>query len=378
MKNLAFLLLLSSLVRAQKPEKIYPFARHFYTAPYLTEQSTLWKKEVDKDRKNREAWYNYYYANRNLLFADTARVVRQEREKYISRLIDDMGEAIPESYEYNLCRWLHGRWNMKLISYLEKAQQLGPERPEHLDFSIVLAEMKGDRAKRDKWVKLKFDAGQFSTGLLYYNYNVLAGLPENAIIITSGDNDTYPIWYLQSMGIRPDVDIFHTSLNHIKEYRDALSARLEIKSLDGADTPWHTCEGNRANVVTWLSGQTRRPVCVGLTAHQNVKSAPAENLYLTGLAYAYSTTPIDNMAVLKRNFEKEYALDYLEKSFFPDISSDLVKIVNTNYIVPMLKLFEHYRVAGDYYQTERIRRLLLSIAKDTTYESEVKKKIASL
>lgn len=58
-----------------------------------------------------------------------------------------------------------------------------------------------------------------------YGNNMLETCEENAIIFTNGDNDTYPLWYLQVVeGIRRDVSVVNLSiLNlpwYIKEQRD--------------------------------------------------------------------------------------------------------------------------------------------------------------
>lgn len=381
MKYALFLLLLPLICGAQKPEQIYPFARYHYSAEYLKKQAELWKEETERSPSNANAWYNYFYANRNLYLADTTRAGREKQWEKTGHLLDTMARSIPESYEYNLCRWQHGGWNMKLISYLRKAQELGPDRTEHLDFSIVLAEIDNDTKARDKWSRKKKEAGQFSSGLLYYNYNVLTGLPDNALLLTSGDNDTYPVWYLQSQGIRPDVTIVHTQLIHLKEYRDALLSRLKVSAWEGETPPWAS-EGNehhhKENIVTWLCGKTKRPLYVALTASARTRSAPAEHMYLTGLAYAYSMDSFDNLAVLRRNFEQQYALDYIDKPFFDDISADLVRTVNGNYVVPMLKLYEHYRASGEERNAQKMKSLLLSIVKDTPSEDELKKKLAGI
>lgn len=64
--------------------------------------------------------------------------------------------------------------------------------------------------------------------LLQWNENMLRSTPPNALLITNGDNDTYPAWFLQEQGIRTDVTIVNRSLLNIKEYTMYLQKHKDL------------------------------------------------------------------------------------------------------------------------------------------------------
>jgi hypothetical protein len=56
--------------------------------------------------------------------------------------------------------------------------------------------------------------------------NALGGLPPNAILFVNGDNDTFPLWYVQAVeAVRPDVQIVNRSLANAPWYVDQLARR---------------------------------------------------------------------------------------------------------------------------------------------------------
>lgn len=384
MNKLLMLLLICvggiKLLQAQTPEPIYSFATQLQPVSWYKEQIRLWKAEIDKNNENALAWYNYYRATRNALRLDTAdKRAASEKQQVMRSLVDDMGKAIPNAFEYYLSKWMLEGNNFQYVDYLKKVEELGAGRAEHVQEMVVYGEVSGDVNKRDQYSLRYFSSKIASPGLLYYNYNVLVGVKTNAILLTCGDNDTYPLWMLQAKGIRRDVLVLNLSLLHIDEYRNRIFDQLGVSRWESDEVAAKHKKGTDASkryeqeLIKHLAGnKEKRTVHVALTCGDMYTKPVEESLYLTGLAYEYSTESVDNMALLRKNFEQNYALDYLDKPFYNDISAHYSGLVSMNYVVPMIKLYEHYMQSGDNVRAARTKEKVLYIVQGKPEEKETK------
>jgi hypothetical protein len=176
-----------------------------------------------------------------------------------------------------------------------------------------------------------------------YAYNILESCEQDAILFTNGDNDTYPLWYLQMAdGIRPDIRVVNLSLLntdwYIKELRDRepkvpiLWTDAQIPALLGYQVA--DIDTNIAvNGVTW---RVRRGQMIR-TQDRMVAHVVAANRWQKPIYFAI-TVPVDNQA----GFTEDSQLEGFAFRVMPE-----TKIVDTERAVHNLKEIMHYRALLD-------------------------------
>lgn len=397
-KNYFVLLTLSiffigNQAQAQKPEPVYSIVKQLQPYEWYVKQAGLWKKEIQKDSTNAPAWYNYYIANRMANLTGKPDKWDSEKDKVLqdmAAIVEDMGKAIPESFEYNHVVFWNGGNNIELFPYLEKAYAIDPNRPETYDDFITYYEVKRDKAKVEQFCKMWYNSGDVSPGILNMNYNVMMSIEEDAIIFTAGDNDTYPLWILQyAKNINKNVVVLNTSLIFIEEYRKALFSELnipafekevsdfvtkEIKKKDNYQLAYN--EFQKALVKHIVDNSRKRPVYFAATVRKNIYADFEDKLYLEGLAFKYSEAGYDNLAILRRNVEKRFLLDYLQIDFANDMSLSVVDHTNFNYILPFVNLYDHYVLASESEKATWIKSLAMKVAKRAGQEEKIKTQFA--
>jgi hypothetical protein len=350
---------------ATKPEKVYRIVYVQKPNEWYVEQAELWKKEIEKNPKNPEAWYNYYNANRYARYTET--IDTEEKQARLKKIIEDMGEAIPGTYEYYLLTF----WNcysLKDIDLMEKAYQLRPEQPDTYYPFISYYEFNGPERKMKEFCEKLYESKDIAPGLINYNYNVLMSTEENAILFTNGDNDTYPLWVLQkALGIREDVTVLNISIT-TRTKPSYLEMKLKEKNvtIDFDNLPDLMDTSFLPKLCQILATEYPDiPIYFALTVYENYTKSLTDDLYIVGLAYQYSPKRIDNLALLKKNLENNLRLDYLKHDWYGEsyLATDIIAHMNTNYVAPMIMLAEHYKTSGEDEKAEEWKDFALITAR---------------
>jgi hypothetical protein len=196
-------------IEVVRPEDIKSKRQVVYDDETYFRLKELWKKYYDS--------YPSEYAYANWMYA-----ARYASDKDYSNLLDKGLKKYPSNPTLLYLKGIEfhgGHNNIEGRKYLEKSVALDPH---YLDpwFALIVNYMDArDSEKLDIALRHVLESGIITDEILDYNYNVLLGLEKNAILITNGDNDTYPVWILtRILKMRPDVTVVNRSLLNSEWY----------------------------------------------------------------------------------------------------------------------------------------------------------------
>jgi len=109
------------------------------------------------------------------------------------------------------------------LKLLKHCREVAPDYKYGLIMLAAVYLRRGELEEADDVLKTIFEQRVICRPLQDYAYNMLTGLPEGTVLITNGDNDTFPPLALQAgMDFRRDVIVINRSLLNLKNYDEGL------------------------------------------------------------------------------------------------------------------------------------------------------------
>lgn len=208
----ALLLALAAQVVADdvvRPEEVRSLREVVYDRDTYNRLADMWKAYNDA-YPSEFAYANWMFAARYSGDEEYGELLAKGLKKY---------PANPKLLYLNAQRRAGSHDDRQAIQDLEKAAALDKSFIDPW-FDLIPRYMDaGDEGHLDLALRHVLESGAITDEIMDYNYNMLIGLEPNAILITNGDNDTFPGWILtRILQVRPDVTIINRALLNAEWY----------------------------------------------------------------------------------------------------------------------------------------------------------------
>ncbi len=193
----------------QRPEKVVSKREVVYDTETYKKLAGLWK-EYYREFPSEDAYANWMYATRYAGAEDYEPLLKRGVSRYPANPV----------LLYLSAMVRHGASdNIEAQELLERSSSLDPT---YMDpwFGLVIHYLEQrDKEKTNFALRKLLEAGAVENEIMDYSYNMIASLDKNAILVTNGDNDTYPGWILtRVLEFRPDVRIVNRALLNTEWY----------------------------------------------------------------------------------------------------------------------------------------------------------------
>ena len=327
--------------------------------------------------KDEKAWMSYTRTIQTL----KALTPGDGIEKEINEMMDKMKKEIPNTATYALIQNMilpFGKNDMTFDEIMDK----WPDAVMHYPVYMGLSFSNKDRLKdiSARW----YQSGAYPVQSLNYTYNELASAEKDALIFTDVNWTLFGSYLLQyGKGLFNDKKVILSGLILPSFSMNRLTEELGIPEFKDTDpefykskTPTATFANEIKKRIEHIAKYTNRPIYISVSTNEAVKDLLKDHLYTEGLLMRYSAKPYDNLAVMRRNYENTYLLDYLYESFYPETLTNVcldlkgVKMLSIYYVPAFKSLLQFYKESGDVTHYDKLHALLESIIKKADYYNE--------
>ncbi len=356
--QLLLVLILAPALSFAAPEKILPKTLVLKPVEYYRQQAEAWRLETSRNKTNGAAWLNYY----------AAATYAQQSSPELQKIVVEMTAAVPNTYEWLLVKGWNDGYQHSARNFLVQAYVMDASRPDAYGLLQRSSEFTLDKEKRQTFSQLLSNTGQISSSLLNYSYNVLMSVERSAVLITEGESTTTPLYVLQDlMKVRSDVTILDLDMLVQPDY---MQKKLQAAGISMTG-PLNSENLKRTLCSSLPQSNKERKFYYALTLSKDNLTSMRESLYVVGLASLHSPGNVDNLSQIRKNLEKEFLLDYLKVDFNGESQDATGKVLNANYLVPMVLLYESYKKEGNQIKAAELRLFMEQIARERGKEETI-------
>jgi tetratricopeptide (TPR) repeat protein len=243
-------------------------------------------------------------------------------------------QHVPDSYADHYIAGMSQKDLAQRVAKLDKALQLEPHRPEAWQAMADALELQGQATTRAVHLAgWQQGAARFPAPVLTYAANQLATTAPKSILLVCSDADRWPLEMAQHQQHYANVVILPVA--ELQSASPLVRQRLQQAGirLPSGMAPAAFCAWLQANHSSWqvFLAMDCAPQQYGL----------AQQAYLTGLAWRYSPTPLDNLSLLQHNWTHRLQV--------PTFSSNMGRVLQPQelrYLYPHLLLSRAYAQQG--------------------------------
>ncbi len=354
----------------QLSEEMQPELKELYISH--KQKADFWKQKLQENPKDERAWINYATnANQAAIFSGRQPEEEKDKKKMYSRAESAIANTATCAVIKNILFPSESSSPAEVIKIMEK----WPNETLHYPYYMMNLLLINDRERIKSLCRQWYRSGTFPQQCLNFSYNELAGTEKNAVIFWDGSYmDGISMLILQhGKGVFTDRTVVNFPLLLADSlYRKQLFTELELPEYKN-----DTVIGEEwKNIVAHVARHSKYPVYFPFYMQEFLLQNhyfKKEYLSCEGLLLKYSEKTYDNLALLRRNFEHIYLLDYLRVSFFPKnqdvpyIDSKWIEPLNLYYIPAFRSLLKFYKESGDRAHYEELDSLLRSIIDRSDY-----------
>ncbi|MAO32603.1 MAG: hypothetical protein CL824_03770 [Crocinitomicaceae bacterium] len=306
---------------------------------------------------------NKIYKNKKISTSQSyQRNPTDEQQKEMNQANDIIQQQAPNSFDYNLNKYVIGNYNTNNYSNLKSAEQINPNSEEVIKQMAAHNLIIDDDFKSELYLKKLKDNKQLDAQSIDYCEDLLESTPENGTLITHGMLDSYGAHYNQITNKkRTDVEIINLDFLQSKTYQQKLIKKgFFIPDSKNIDVSFFKefCENNND-----------KNIALSLTIPKDYFIPIIDKIYVVGLVFEYhlNTTPD---GLMKKN--EVLWNNKMNKSIISSKETGTIKLAS-NYLPMLLNLRKYFKEKGDNPKVLEIDRQIELISKKCNKTKKVSK-----